>query len=164
MSKKNFLNFRRNPTFRRKFFIFSLFAESPLIFLIEDTENNVFGCYINSKIDKYRYVENDIAKGVEDPNCFVFSYKDNKPNKYELRKDRKDNSIFMLYDKNDFRLFLLGERDIFIRKSNWKSSCIDDINECKFDYQGKQKVINGKSGSNEENFFEVKRILVIQMT
>ena len=35
-----------------------IFGKEKLIFLIEDTENNLFGCYIDSKIDKYSYYEN----------------------------------------------------------------------------------------------------------
>ena len=71
--------------------------------------------------------------------------------------------MFLLYDKNESNLFVVGFRDIFIRKSNWKSFCCDDINECEFDYQGKQKALNGKSGFDKENMFGIKRILVIQM-
>ena len=83
--------------------------------------------------------------------------------KFELRKDRKDNHVFLLYDKNDDRLFVVGKRDIFIYKSNWKSVCIDNIYVCKFDYKGIEKALNGRHGLKNEDKFEVKRILVIQM-
>ena len=138
-------------------------GKEKILILIEDENNNVFGCYINSKIDKNRNVENEFSKGIEDPNCFIFSFRNNEPTKYGLRKDRKDDTVFLLYEKKDERLFIVGERDIFIRKSNRKSFCCDDINDCKFDYQGKQKVLNGKSGMKTEDEFKVKRILVIQM-
>ena len=35
-----------------------IFEKEKLVFVMEDSERNKFGCYINAKIDKYRYYEN----------------------------------------------------------------------------------------------------------
>ena len=48
-------------------------------------------------------------------------------------------------------------------KPIFKSFCYDNIEECKFDYKGKEKALNGKSGLDDENLFTIKRIIVIQM-
>ena len=35
-----------------------IFNREQLVFIIEDEEGNVFGCFINAKIDKYKWKEN----------------------------------------------------------------------------------------------------------
>ena len=52
-----------------------VFGKEKLVFMIEDEENNVFGGYLNTKIDKY-YEEKDWkwdGSSIYDKNAFVFS-------------------------------------------------------------------------------------------
>ena len=44
-------------------FDLKIFGKEKLLFLIEDTENNLFGGFINSKIDNYIYYEQFKMKG-----------------------------------------------------------------------------------------------------
>ena len=79
-----------------------IYGKEKLIFIIEDRENNVFGGYINAKIDKYLYYENNEWKGskISDPNSFIFSLKNNGRSKEMIKIDiKKDQSnlAFTLY-------------------------------------------------------------------
>ena len=105
-----------------------IFGKEKLIILIEDTNNNVFGCYINSKIDKYCY-ENDISKGerITDANSFIFSIKNNGRSnemiKMEIKKEWS-NWAFILFKKEWGLLFDIGGgHDICIMKENYKNYC-----------------------------------------
>ena len=139
-----------------------IYGKEKLIFLMEDTNDNIFGGFINSKIDEYRYKENNQWKGkfIEDPNSFIFSMKNkgksNEMIKMDIKKE-ENSKAFTLYKKNFFVLFAIGGGiDICIMKENYKneSSCMPQS----FKYpMGKENMLTG------ENKFSVKRIIVIQM-
>ena len=63
--------------------------KSNLIFLIETDENIKFGGFISSKIDKY------YPYFISDENAFVFTFKDNKPMKFNIKKNQK--KLFILF-------------------------------------------------------------------
>ena len=48
-----------------------------MIFLIETTENEKFGCYISNKITEQRYY-------VYDPTAFIFKFNGNEIEKYPI--------------------------------------------------------------------------------
>ena len=62
--------------------------KSNLLFLI-DFEGIKFGGFISSKIDK-------IDEWIKDDHAFIFTFKDNKPMKFDIKKDKKDK-VFYLY-------------------------------------------------------------------
>ena len=93
-----------------------IFGKEKLLFLIEDTNNNLFGGFINSKIDKYIYYEQFKLKGkrIIDSNAFLFSINNN-----ETMKIKKEWSgfAFKLYKKEENVLFGFGNGpDISIMK------------------------------------------------
>ena len=104
-----------------------MFGREKLVFVIEDTENNLFGGYINAKIDKYHWKEGDEWKGltITDPKSFIFSLKSNgrltQPTKFNIKSQRRNNA-FSLYKRHHEDLFALGD-DIVIKKSNDKEQC-----------------------------------------
>ena len=106
-----------------------IFGKEKLVFIIEDTENNVFGCYINSKIDKYQYLENNEVKGspITDPKAFIFSMRNNGRSKEMIKipiKKEDSNWAFILYKKEWGILFGIGRgHDICIMKENNKNQC-----------------------------------------
>ena len=122
-----------------------------LLFLIETDENIKFGGFISSKIYKYYFIS--------DENSFLFTFKDNKPMKFDIKKDMK-NYVFLLLKKSDDRLFLIGYDDIYIRKQNIKSTIFQNEDLSSFDYQGIDKALIGKTGFW---CFSPKRIMVFQM-
>ena len=133
-------------------FKYLIWCKENLLFLIETEDNIKFGGFISSKIDKYHPIP------ISDENAFVFTFKDNKPMKFNIKKDRKDRA-FKLFEKSDDRLFLIGNGDIRIYKQNVLSSINQDIYSS-FDYQGIENALIGKTGYG---CFSPKRFLVIQM-
>ena len=142
-----------------------IFGKEKLVFVIEDTDNNLFGGYINSKINSYLYQdENKQWKGnnIYDEKSFTFSLKSNrrsqKPIKFIIKSNKKQMA-FGLYKNNDWNLFNLGG-DIFIRKKNHCNQCICYANAYRYNEQ--RNILTGKIG--KENPFTVKRIQVYQMS
>ena len=111
--------------------------QCPLFFLIKI-----------DKIDKY----------ISDEKSFLFTFKENKPMKFDIKKDQKDDA-FYLFDKSDDCLFSIGWNNICINKQN-KQSDIHQNENSSFDYQGIENALIGKTGYR---CFSPKRILVIQM-
>ena len=122
-----------------------------LIFLIESHNNIKFGGFISSKIDK-------IDKWISDENSFLFTFKDNKPMKFDVKKDFRKNQVFYLFQKSDNWLFQIGH-DIYICKQNEKSTIYQNEHSS-FDYQGIEEVLIGRTGGW---CFSPKRIMVFQM-
>ena len=91
-------------------------------------------------------------KGVDDPQSFLFSFKDNKPIKYEMKEDKKNESSFYLYDEDDERLFIFGNCEIWVGKRGEKAGCKQD-EQSFYDYKGNEKALCGITGFEEENMF-----------
>ena len=134
-----------------------------LVFMIEDTEGNVFGGFIKSKINSITYEENDITKreAIDDDKAFVFSLKSNgrlqQPEKYQIQT-KECNDVFDLFDDSNEKLFTIGKGDICVLKKDiGKGWC----KQHSFDYEGKESILIGKEG--EDNTFTVKKIQVWQM-
>ena len=119
-----------------------------LIFLIESHNDIKFGVFISSKINK----------DISDENAFIFTFKDNKPMKFDIKKNKKDFA-FLLKDKSDDSLFDIGNYDIYINKQNIKSS-IRQEDRSSFDYKGIENALIGREGFW---CFTAKRVMVIQM-
>ena len=121
-----------------------------LLFIVEDTEGNKFGGYIDAKIDKY-------YDSITDSKSFVFSLESNG----RLDSMRKFNieepeCAFWLYNKSDDCLFAIGDSDIVIcKKGSGEPYCEQDS----FNYEGNQNTLSGK-----DVYFSLKRFIVIQMT
>ena len=136
-----------------------IWNKEKLVFLIE-TENDIrYGGFIYSKIDKYRTVDEEgNTHGVEDSQSFLFSFKDNKSMKYEMKEHKKNESTFLLYDEDDDRLFIFGECDIWVGKKGRKAYCKQN-EESLYDYQGNENALTGTENGDK---FDTKRIVVYQ--
>ena len=125
----------------------------------------MFGCYIQSKIDQYQYLENDEWQGgrIKDPNAFVFSLKSNGRQKYPVVCDIFEESsdwAFMLFKSDMETLFSVGGGcDITIAKQNVCDTCF--CVQHSFNYQNMKDLLVGRTGDN--NFFTIQRIQVLQM-
>ena len=131
-----------------------------LVFLIENTDGEVFGYFTDNEIDN---------NNNQSTNPFHFNLKSNNnrlpgPMKFEVKD--KNNCGCKLFQKWEFELFQFG--DINIVKENWKNHSFCFQNEDYFDYHGIQNALCGKT-VNETldnkigNCFTPKRIVVIQM-
>ncbi|BFU19495.1 trichohyalin, putative [Entamoeba histolytica] len=123
-----------------------------IIIIIEDTEENKFGGYVNSKIDKVGYFINDSKS-------FVFSLESNgrieEMKKFDIKYPQR---AFWLFDQSYVCLFAFGLSDICVYKEKAKT-----ISRCKqyaFDYKG---ISNALCGKSHPDHFTPKRIIVIEM-
>ena len=153
---------KENNEFRKK-----IFNKSKVCIVIENEDGEIFGCYINSTIDKvYEYPDDNPIK---DENAFVFNLESNGrhegPMKFDIKKEEFDH-VFSLCPDDDL-LFGCGYYDILIYKENEKSkSYCKQWKYSDFDYRGVEKALvqNPYNGTNDkESEFTPKRIIVIQM-
>ena len=100
--------------------------KNKLVFIVEDTEGNKFGGYIDAKIDGI--FENPDWKIITDSKSFVFSLESNgRLNGMKKFNIKKPEEAFYLYNKSDDYLFSIGECDIVIyKKGNGKHYCHQD--------------------------------------
>ena len=103
-----------------------VFGKEKLMFVIEDEEENVFGGYVNEKIDNYYCTnENEWPKEcICDVYSYVFEIKkeenEMKTFKYPIQFEERENA-FKLYGKDSRTLFLFGyENRLLIMKNNFK--------------------------------------------
>ena len=130
-----------------------------IIILIENEEGIKIGGFISSKIDKitnYDDEEEENEEWIADEKSFVFTFKDNKSMKYDIKKDKQDKA-FCLYHKSHLNLFSIGNNDIVIEKI-MDNTRIYQNERSSFDYEGKENALIGKTG-----YLSTKRIIVIQM-
>ena len=101
-----------------------------LLFIIEDREDNKFGGYIDSIIDK-------TSSYITDPKSFIFSIESkgrlNSMKKFDIDKLQY---AFRLYNKSSVDLFSIGNCDIYIYKKGckYKPYCRQSV----FNYEGIQ--------------------------
>ncbi|KAL7715609.1 TLDc domain-containing protein [Entamoeba marina] len=125
-----------------------------LYFISFDNENNIFGGYVDTIINK--------TGRITDPNAFVFSLIKNgkmKNIKYNIKNNQQKN-VFCL-NSNYVYLYLFGRydgegRDILTPKIGFNSEYI-----CKpvcYEYNGEQQPLR-----NNTRYYTMKRILVLEM-
>ncbi|BFU23053.1 predicted protein [Entamoeba histolytica] len=120
-----------------------------IIIIIEDEDGNKFGGYVNSKIDKYCYIN--------DSKSFVFSLKSNGRMKGMKKFDIKQTQYaFYLNNQIQDCLFKFGfGNDIFVCKENYKTKSWCE--QQSFEYNEIENALCGKF------FFTPKQIIVIEM-
>ena len=121
-----------------------------LLFLIKSDNNIKFGGFLNTIIDK-----RGDDKWIKDENAFLFTFKDNKPMKFNIKKDKSEYA-FIVRTKKQEDLFNFGYYDINIYKKGYKS----EIKPNTFEYEGNTNALIGRTGPR---CFSPKRIIVIQM-
>ena len=111
---------------------------------MEDTENNVFGGYINSRIDQYRWQEGDKWKGsnITDPHSFVFSLKSNgrleEPMKFEIKSEYPED------EQNDHSLEMKRKRENIKRDQRNKQAKNNSKHLKKFNKKKLKKLFQKK--------------------
>ena len=136
---------------------------SHIVLLIEDYENNLFGAYIDARINGMWLTDKDNSKNISrtvDPNSFVFSLiRNGKPSNQKFMTKYRNQS-FILYDENCFRLLYVGDDnshydiDILRKNSGYKSICC----ESSYEYNRIENPLRDWDKS-----FTPKRFVVIQM-
>ena len=107
-----------------------------LIFIVEDTEGNKFGGYINEKIDKIREEPGD---EIIDSKSFVFSLESNgRLNCMKKFNIKQPQYAFRMFSESYYRLFSIGLSDIYISKKGSKHYCFQSS---LFNYEGIEKYI-----------------------
>ena len=139
-----------------------IFDKEKVALLIETETGIRYGGFVYSMIDKYRTIDEEgKTHGIEDPQSFLFSFKDNKSLKYDMREDKKNKSSFFLYKEDDTRLFVFGKSDIWVGKKEFKACCKQN-EESYYDYQGNEKALTGITGLKNTDLIDIKRVIVLQ--
>ncbi|BFU21134.1 hypothetical protein KM1_057740 [Entamoeba histolytica HM-3:IMSS] len=127
-----------------------LFNKEHIIIIIEDLKGNIFGGYINSKINK-------IDAWINDPHAFVFSLESKGRLKEMMKFDIKEPKYGFFMESSSYGpLFEFGfGKDICVHKKNYstKSFCL----QYSFEYDGISNALCGKQ------IFKTKQIIVIEM-
>ena len=118
--------------------------QSHFYIIIETTDENKFGCYIDSVIPEQGVY-------VSDSKAFLFKFKDNSIQKYPIIDS---TYAFRLNSERGDGLFIVGRNDIVIKRKERtrRSNC----QQTSYNYYSKENELLGRSGP-----FEVKHILVI---
>ena len=95
-------------------------------------------------------------KLISDPNCFLFSNKNNKLDKYSIKKEKKFDA-FELHSQQDPKLFTFGNDLIVFKEDMNNQSYVNERNSF-FNYKTERNVLLGRIGT-----FSIKQIQVIQM-
>ena len=124
---------------------------------------NKFGGYVNSKIDKYQYKENNqlVGKQIIDPKAFVFSLKSNGRIDGMKKFENKDpsNGITFICSRQFTCEFAIGDGcDICLKKESFSGS---HCNQFSFNYGNIETGLVGPKAS--KTYFTPKRFVVIQM-
>ncbi|BFU22112.1 trichohyalin, putative [Entamoeba histolytica] len=122
-----------------------------VIIIIEDSEGNKFGGYVNEKIDK-------VDDYIYDSQSFLFSLESKGRMEGMMKFDIKQPQYaFCLFNQSDDWLFEFGYGfgDIRVYKENDK--IISYCCQWSFDYKGIENALCG------HQFFTPKRIIVIEM-
>ena len=127
--------------------------KSQLLFLIETEDDITVGGYINAQITA------DLS-WIADPNAFIFTFKDNKSQKFTILPEKQHKAFYLWPSGSDW-LFDLGGNDLSIYVNGRKSDCFQNDNSS-FDYRDVSHALIGRSGI-PNGIFGVKRIYVIQM-
>ena len=141
-----------------------IWNKNKIAILIENEYGIRYGGFIYSQIDKYSVLNEEICQYecIIDPKSFIFTFKDNKPLKFELKEEKKNDSIFYLCKSDEIPLFGIGkpeEYEIWIGKKNIKDFC-EQTENSNYEFKGNKNALIGISG--KENKFDIKRFIVIQ--
>ena len=134
-----------------------------MIFVIEDTENNKFGCFVSERFKRYdKCYEYDTY----DDYAFIFTLKNNGRIKegngmMKFNITDPEHAFHLSFEDSEW-LFWVGADDITVMKKGIEGS---HINQKSFDFQGKQNVLIGRTGTDEDGKgnFTPKRVVAIQM-
>ena len=138
-------------------FIKQIIGKSNLLFVIEDSEKNIFG-YFQSK--QFEEIYNTWIPS--DDKSFVFSLQSNNRIEYPIKCEILNTTNgYKLFDESDNRLIAFGSNAILLRKYEMRKQSYCDQKNDLFNYHNISSVLIGKEYPNW--LFKPKRILVIQM-
>ena len=133
--------------------------KNQLAFVVEDTNGNKFGGYLNATIYRTNYGNGWENSNIPDSNAFLFSLKSNGRLNGMMKFEIKDTSRTFLIRKDNYSndLFLFGGNgDIDLNNQSSKKSSRCSQSSC-FNYHGISNALCG--GYN----FTPKRFVVLQM-
>lgn len=129
----------------------AILNRSKVIFFIETTEHEKFGCYIDTRIEK-------LGKYFSDPKTFLFTFRNNSPQKFILQPHRTTN-VLEICLSSDWKLFRIGVDDLLVCRNYAPCSCFQS-SKSSFDYRGLKNALLGSSG---EHNFKLHSLKIIQM-
>ena len=150
-----------NWSIKTSVFIDKIINKKQLAFIIEDTDNEIFGYYLNTEIvEKYCPVETD--KYSFEFNLHSNNNRLNQPKIFPIKNTY--NGGYYLHDKNSHRLLYIGDIALFKNDCKELSYCYQLDN---FDYDGIPQALCGKTGYWDSKVigesFSLKKFIVVQM-
>ena len=143
-------------------FIQRINEKEKVVFVIENTKGDVFGCLINSKIDIPEKRNFNDRYCISDPFAMIFSLNSNLDQKQNTIYIRNGEKALGVFNEKSSRLFIIGEGDILIKKEREKAKCSCDQNSFHYIMDNMLLSEHLKQGGTNDNF-EVKQIQVLKM-
>ena len=140
-----------------------LLKKEKFVVIIEDEERNIFGGYVDRKIEHFKQWSNKqkMYTMYGDSKTIIFCLKSSyfsQPTKYDIKTEKSMEALF-IYSKNHHTLFTLGYKDIVIMKKENSDSCYCE-SEC-FKYNDSENLLGKKE--KRQTKISVKRIQIYQM-
>ena len=135
--------------------------KSNLVFVVEDTNNNKFGYYLPTKVDK---IYSDSKSNIKSKQSFMFTLKSNGRVNGMYKFEEKDSCEGLrIFDKT-FNGYLFGTyQGFWIHKENNKTQSIIYENSTLFDFHGITKAFHPNLSEGRCVSFTPKRFIIIQM-
>ena len=112
--------------------------------------------------DVYKYNKETKQYYSIDPKSFVFTFKDDEPMRFKMKKVCKNEPTFLIGNQFKDYLFVFGNADILVGKKGILSYCCQS-KDSYYNYGNQLHALTGISGENgDENEFFIKRVVVIQ--
>ena len=131
-----------------------LYNKSNLLFLIQDTMENIIGGYLSERIINKNDLFSDSSETctIHDSNAFLFSIKENELEKYPIKQEMSKYAFLL----NNEYLFSFGKgNDICVYNKTTKRKI--KTREGSYQYDGEIKSVSGK------DYITMKRFCIIQM-
>ena len=116
-----------------------------IVFLFEDTENNLFGCFHSQMISHLIQIEYNQLTGTsnQDIYSFLFSLRSNgrleTPTKFPHQTEYIRFGLHLFNEHCEELILIGGGNDICIKKENFKHEC--HCYQFSFDYHGRRKFL-----------------------
>ena len=128
------------------------------------SDNVVYGGFIYAKITNHQYCDPETKnwEGIVDSQSFLFTFKNDKPLKFDMKEEKKEQSTVFVehhWSKGLFSMGNISELQLRIEKKGFQAQCHQSI-DSHYDFRGIQSALTGKTGYSDK--FDIKRVVVIQ--
>ena len=130
----------------------------------------MYGGFVHGKITQLLLCnpETQFWEGTRDFESFIFTFKDNKPLKFDMKEEKKKENknktnifIGQSWSRELFNMGFISECEMTIAKKGHGAWCHQSVDSY-YDFGGNQCALTYKMGYGDENKNDIKRVVVIQ--